>query len=136
MHKSGLLKCKICLFNSKTDKPPEKNEFDQAGQYQLATLGSGGKYFVGNQQNMQFYKIVALIYMSKELIAAESSGTSDPYVTLTLAEKTLSTTAKHNTMNGVWNEPLEFEQIYMDVKDQRTWPVFLLNVYDKAFVIS
>ena len=131
MHKSGLLKCKICLFNSKTDKPPEKNEFDQAGQYQLATLGSGGKYFVGNQQNMQFYKIVALIYMSKELIAAESSGTSDPYVTLTLAEKTLSTTAKHNTMNGVWNEPLEFEQIYMDVKDQRTWPVFLLNVYDK-----
>ena len=136
MDKSGLLKCKIYLFNPKKDKPPEKEEFDQAGQYQLATLGSGNKFFVGNQQNMQYYKIVPIVYMSKELIAAESSGMSDPYVTLTLGEKTLSTTVKHNTMNGVWNEPLEFEQIYMDIKDQRTWPVFSLNVYDKNKIRS
>jgi hypothetical protein len=34
-------------------------------------------------------------------------------------------------MNGVWNEILEFDQVYMDLKDQRTWPVFLLNVIDK-----
>ena len=136
MDKSGLLKCKIYLFNSKKDKQPDEEEFEQDGQYQLATLSSGNKFFAGNQQNMQYYKIVPIVYMSKELIAAESSGMSDPYVTLTLGEKTLKTTVKHNTMNGVWNEPLEFENIYMDIKDQRTWPVFSLNVYDKNRIRS
>ena len=131
MKVSGLLKCKICLFNPKTDKPPDPDEFAQGGEYQLATLGSGNKFFVGNQNNMQFYRIIAIVYMSKELVAAESSGTSDPYVTLTLGEKTLKTSHKNNTMNGVWNEILEFDQVYMDLKDQRTWPVFLLNVIDK-----
>ena len=74
--------------------------------------------------------------MSKDLIAAESNGTSDPYVTLSLGNKELSTTAKHNTMNGVWNEILEYEQVYMDIKDQRTWPVFSLNVLDKNKVLK
>ena len=125
---SGLLKCKICLFNPKIDQPPDIKEFEQTGQFKLASLGSGGKFLGGG--DMQFYKILAIVYMSKGLVAAESSGTSDPFVTLKLAEKEKSTNFKQNTMNGVWNEVLEFDEIYMDIKDQRTWPVFLLNVYD------
>ena len=98
MKESGLLKCKIYLFNTQTDKPPELEEFDKAGQFQLATLDSG-KLFTG-QNNMQYYKIVAIVYMSKGLVAAESDGTSDPFVKLSLGDKTLQTTIKHNTMNG------------------------------------
>ena len=126
---SGLLKCKICLFNKKKDKPPDTKEFEEDGQLQLASLSSGANFFEGSSK-MQLYTIVAIIYMSKGLVAAESNGTSDPYVSLTLGDKELTTTYKNNTMNGVWNEPLEFKQVYMDINDQRTWPVFSLNVFD------
>ena len=126
---SGLLKCKICLFNKKTDKPPDRKEFEEGGQLQLASLSGGVNFFEGSN-NMQLYTIVAIIYMSKGLVAAESNGTSDPYVSLTLGDKESHTTFKNNTMNGVWNEPLEFKQVYMDINDQRTWPVFSLNVFD------
>ena len=132
---SGLLKCKICLFNRKTDKPPDKKEFEEGGQLQLASLSSGVNFFEGSSK-MQLYTIVAIIYMSKGLVAAESSGTSDPFVSLTLGDKELKTTYKNNTMNGVWNEALEFDQIYMDINDQRTWPVFLLNVYDHNKILK
>ena len=135
MKESGLLKCKICLFNTKIDKPPDTKEFEKGGQFQLASLENSA--FFGEQSSfMKYYKIIAVVYMSKDLIAAESNGTSDPYVTLSLGNKELSTTAKHNTMNGVWNELLEYEQVYMDIKDQRTWPVFSLNVWDKNKVLK
>ena len=133
MKDAGLLKCKICLFNSKTDQPPDMKEFESTGQFQLASLSSG-KFLGGG--DMQFYKICAVVYMSKGLVAAESNGTSDPFVVLKLGEKEKSTNYKQNTMNGVWNEILEFDEIYMDIKDQRTWPVFLLNVFDKNKFLS
>ena len=41
MKDAGLLKCKICLFNSKTDQPPDMKEFESTGQFQLASLSSG-----------------------------------------------------------------------------------------------
>ena len=134
MKESGLLKCKICLFRSKSDKPPELDEFEHTGQFELASLNSGN--FFGGQKNMQYYKIIAVVYMSKGLIAAESDGTSDPFVILSLGDRELRTQVKHNTMNGVWNELLEFDQIYMDIQDQRTWPVFLLNVYDNNKILK
>jgi hypothetical protein len=68
--------------------------------------------------------------MSKGLVAAESNGTSDPFVSLTFGNQTLKTKVKNNTMNGVWNELLEFRNINMDIDDQTTWPVFLLSVFD------
>lgn len=83
-----------------------------------------------SSQNLKVYTIVAVVYMSKGLISAESSGTSDPFVRLTLDQTELSTTVKNNTMNGVWNEKLEFNNVYMDFDDKSTWPIFLLNVFD------
>ena len=136
MQDSGLLKCKICLFNEKLDKEkiPNIKEFEQGGQFQLASLGTGSKFLGGG--GMQYYKIIAVIYMSKGLVAAESNGTSDPFVVLKLGSKEEQTNYKQNTMNGVWNEMKEFNEIYMDINDKRTWPVFLLSVWDHNKITS
>jgi hypothetical protein len=68
--------------------------------------------------------------MSKGLVAAESNGTSDPFVTLTLGSSQLKTSVKNNTMNGIWNELLVFTDILMNIDDKTTWPIFLLSVFD------
>ena len=132
MMKSGILKCKIYLYNPQVDEQPDMQEFEETGgSYQLPSLESGGFYYNSQPQTtMQSYTIVAVVYMSKGLVAAESNGTSDPFATLTFGNQTLKTKVKNNTMNGVWNELLEFRNINMDIDDQTTWPVFLLSVFD------
>ena len=119
MMKSGVLKCKICLYSPDVDKKPKTKEFESDGSSELTN-----------------YTIVAVVYMSKGLVAAESNGTSDPFVTLTYGNQTKKTSVKNNTMNGVWNELLEFRDVPMNMEDQTTWPVFLLNVYDYNKILS
>ena len=132
MMKSGILKCKICIFNPQVDEQPDLQEFEETGgSFELPSLESGDFYYSSEPQtSMQLYTIVAVVYMSKGLVAAESNGTSDPFVSLTFGNQTLKTKVKNNTMNGVWNELLEFRNINMDIDDQTTWPVFLLSVFD------
>ena len=86
--------------------------------------------------NAKNYTIVAIIYMSKGLIAADSNGTSDPFVTLSLGTKTLKTTIRSSTINGIWNETVEFDNISMDIADSSTWPIFLLTVMDYNKILS
>ena len=136
MMKSGILKCKICLYHSVNEInliPKEKDFLSGGKNFQiLKTLDS--MYFDDgsndSQNNLKNYTIIAVVYMSKGLVAAESNGTSDPFIKLTLDGRALSTTVKNNTMNGVWNEKLEFNNVLMDFNDKSTWPIFLLNVFD------
>ena len=135
MMKSGIIKCKICFYHSVNEInliPKEKDFLSGGKNFQvLKTLDS--MYFDNSNDepnNLKPYTIIAVVYMSKGLIAAESNGTSDPFVKLTLDGRALSTTVKNNTMNGVWNEKLEFNNVLMDFNDRSTWPIFLLNVYD------
>jgi len=153
MMKSGILKCKLCVYNQAIDKDiPTEKEFNQGGI--LGPLKSIGQKqneiiededlenILGNEEKVElpqenfdageakFYTVVAIVYMSKGLVAAESDGTSDPFVTLTLGNNKLQTSVKNNTMNGIWNEQLVFSQVYMNIKDYSTWPIFLLNVFD------
>jgi len=135
MRKSGILKCKICFYHSEKeiDLIPKENEFLKGGKNFMRLKTLNDMYFDNDdssKQNLKSYTIVAIVYMSKGLISAESSGTSDPFVRLTLDQTELSTTVKNNTMNGVWNEKLEFNNILMDFDDKSTWPIFLLNVFD------
>lgn len=74
--------------------------------------------------------IIAVVYMSKELVAAESNGKSDPYVQFKFDDRTLQTTVKDNTMNGIWNEKLVFNDVRIDLDDIATWPIFQVTVYD------
>ena len=133
MMKSGILKCKIYLYNQKDDPKPNLNEFNIDGSERTHLKGINNIQIenLDNQREnpMKNYAVVAAIYMSKGLVAAESNGTSDPFVTLTLGNEVKQTSIKNSTMNGVWNELLLFH-VFMDKDDQTTWPVFLLNVFD------
>ena len=124
MMKSGILKCKICIYNTQIDKQLDLKKFESDGseKFQLQTLESGGLFNYNSPMDLsaKSHTIIAVIYMSKGLVAAESNGTSDPYVTLTLGDKIEKTQVKHNTINGVWNETLVFKDVYMDFEDQTT----------------
>jgi len=141
MMKSGILKCKICLYHSvnEINSIPKEKDFLSGGK-NFKVLQTLDNMFAGveneSQNNLKSYTIVAVVYMSKGLVAAESNGTSDPFVKLTLDGKALSTSVKNNTMNGVWNEKLEFKNVLMDLNDRSTWPIFLLNVYDYNQITS
>ena len=137
MRKSGIVKCKICLYHSQKEiaKIPKEKDFLSGGRnFQvLKSLADPNFYEVDSdkpKEDLKNYTIIAVVYMSKGLISAESNGTSDPFVKLTLDGKEITTSVKHNTMNGVWNEKLEFKNVLMDLNDRSTWPIFLLNVYD------
>ena len=74
------------------------------------------------------FSIVAVIYMSRGLVSAESSGTSDPFVRIKYDNQTIESTTKNNTMNGIWNEKYEFKNIRMKLDDITTWPIFQVSV--------
>ena len=156
MMKSGILKCKILVYNQAEDTNiPSEKEFNQGGlvstlktlsqnniveasdEDDLEALLDDNKPSIQQQPQQQldigqskFYTIAAVVYMSKGLIAAESNGTSDPFVILTYGSNKLQTSVKNNTMNGIWNELLVFTDVLMNLNDKATWPIFLLNVFD------
>ena len=151
MMKSGILKCKIFVYNQAVDKNiPSEKEFNKGGIVQnLKSLNNKTSKVIEEDDlenilnedkeeppqeigggDAKFYTIAAIVYMSKGLVAAESSGTSDPFVTLTLGSSQLKTSVKNNTMNGIWNELLVFKDVLMNIDDKTTWPIFLLSVFD------
>ena len=140
MRKSGIIKCKICFYHSEKDLnsiPKEKDFLSGGKNFQvLKTLNNMFMDESESKDNLKPYTIIAVVYMSKGLISAESNGTSDPFVRLTLDGKEMCTSVKNNTMNGVWNEKLEFSNVLMDLNDYSTWPIFLLNVFDYNQLLS
>ena len=137
MRKSGIIKCKICLYHSMNELSmiPKERDFLSGGRnFEVLKTLSENTFFEDSssyvEAELKKYTIIAIVYMSKGLISAESNGTSDPFVKLTLDGKEKSTSVKNNTMNGVWNEKLEFKDVLMDFNDRSTWPIFKLNVFD------
>ena len=163
MMRSGLLKCKICVYHIQNDakSAPSLNIFEKGTS--ILTLNSGISSILGggggsktievnnddddlegllgkNEEPVQqaptivsegkIYHVVAIVYMSKGLVAAESDGTSDPFVVLQNGMDKKQTSVKNNTMNGIWNEKLIFDSVVMDLNDDTSWPVFLLAVFD------
>ena len=83
------------------------------------------------KNTFKFYKVVACIYMTRYLIAGDSTGLSDPYCRIQINDKKLETSVRNKCVNGIWNETLVFDYISFDFKDESTWPVMLLTVMDK-----
>ena len=145
MRKSGIPKTKICCYHSEKDinSIPKERDFLKGGKnFQILKTAQNmlecnnfGEDESNN--NLKSYTIIAIVYMSKGLISAESNSTNDPFVKLTLDEKEKCTSVKNNTMNGVLNEKLEFNKVLMDINDYSTWPIFLLdiiNIYRKLYI--
>jgi hypothetical protein len=159
MMKSGILRCKIYVYNQALDKDiisiGEFNKGGKAPKLKSINQPEPVEEIIGEDDDLEnllnapkkedkvelvqeaneksegkMYTVVAIVYMSKGLIAAESDGTSDPFVTLTFGSDKLQTSVKNNTMNGIWNEKLVFNNVLMNFNDYTTWPIFLLSVFD------
>ena len=130
---SGLLKAKIMLFNSSTEKSKidltkfrEGDSADENGEEDLENyneLGIGRKLKV-------LYTVVCIVYMCRYLISSDGNGTNDPYVRLTCVNDQKETSIKHETINGIWNEALVFDGVELDLKRKSTWPILLAEVLD------
>ena len=160
MWKSGIVKCKICVYDikDKSGDIPTDEEMKKGGiMPPLKTLIKKTSTVIDDvddledlkkeedipqpepisvSDNKNMYTIIVVVYMSKGLVAAESSGVSDPYVVFKYENQTKETTAKNNTMNGIWNEKLEFRNIRMNYDEIETWPIFQVSVIDKNTVFS
>lgn len=77
------------------------------------------------------HTIVANVFMSKDFVAGDDTGTSDPFVEVTLNGLTLSTTVKNDQVNAVWNESLIFKNVDFNIDDKSTWPILFFKVLDK-----
>ena len=129
---SGLLKAKIVLFNSTTEKSQvdlSKFKDGESGNEQqeedLEQYNFGG---IGNLPDM--YTVVCVVYMCRYLISSDGSGTNDPYVRITCVDNKKDTSIKHGTINGIWNEALVFDAVTLDLKRKSTWPILLAEVLD------
>ena len=88
------------------------------------------------QGEFKYYTIVACVYMTRYLVAGDSTGLSDPYCVITINGETKQTAVRNKCVNGIWNEKLVFDTVSFNYKDQSTWPVMLLTVMDKDFSSS
>ena len=89
-----------------------------------------------NQGEFKFYTVVACVYMTRYLIAGDSTGLSDPYCKISINGEKRETSVRYKCVNGIWNEKLVFDTVSFSYKEQATWPVLLVTVMDKDFASS
>ena len=88
------------------------------------------------QGEFKYYTVVACVYMTRYLVAGDSTGLSDPYCVISINGETKQTAVRNKCVNGIWNEKLVFDTVSFNYKDQSTWPVMLLTVMDKDYSSS
>ena len=85
---------------------------------------------------VKFYTIVACVYMTRYLIAGDSTGLSDPYCEIMINGEKRPTAVRNKCVNGIWNEKLIFDTVSFNYKELATWPVMLITVLDKDMTSS
>ena len=129
---SGLLKAKIVLYNTSTDKSKvdltKWKDGDSANEggddLESVDFGGLGKKMKG------LYTVVCVVYMCRYLVSKDSNGMNDPYVRITCVDNKQETSIKHETINGIWNEALVFDGVELDINRKATWPILLAEVLD------
>ena len=112
----------------------------------LENMLEGRKEIVNEEMNQEaikeevgefkYYTIVACVYMSRYLIAGDSTGLSDPYCEITINGEKRTTAVRNKCVNGIWNEKLIFDTVSFNYKELSTWPVMLITVLDKDVTSS
>ena len=139
IYESGLIKIKICIFNREKDKIPNyvnnmrdgdsdnENDSDFDLEKMLEKKDSDG---LGFQKLKDTYTVVCIVYMSRYIVSGDSSGNNDPYVTIKCLNNEQKTSIKYNTVNGIWNDKLIFDNVELNLKKKSTWPVLLVKILD------
>ena len=89
-----------------------------------------------NKGEFKYFTIVACVYMTRYLIAGDSTGLSDPYCVISIDGEKRETSIKYKCVNGIWNEKLVFDTVCFNYKEQATWPCMLITVLDKDYASS
>ena len=80
------------------------------------------------------HTIICNLYMTKEFVAGDDNGTSDPFVEITMEGKTQSSSVKYDQINGSWNESIVFRNISFDINDISSWPIVYMRVLDEDVI--
>jgi len=76
--------------------------------------------------------IRAYVYQCRDLPAADSNGTSDPYVTIwDMSEKDKRTQTIEDNTNPLFYEVIEMEYEVRDINDLESYPPFIIDVFDE-----
>ena len=147
IRKSGIIQCRIFLYNTDKDKDiPTEKEFNEGGiasipveddddddlENMLKEDNKPKKVLVEKKK----YTVIATVFMSKGIISGDKSGTSDLFVKLKSFSTKKETQTKNDTMNGIWNENLEFNDVEMEIDDFSTWPIFFATIFDRNQLIK
>ena len=122
----------------------QSNDFGEEDDLE-AMLNDNNKVEINPEENQdilkqtgefKYYTVVACVYMTRYLVAGDSSGLSDPYCVISINGETRQTEVRNKCVNGIWNEKLIFDTVNFNYKDQATWPAMLLTVMDKDYTSS
>ena len=135
---SGLLKVKITLYNLKEKGQIDLQKFkegdsDEDEEEDLEKLQNKNAIGIIGDTLKPVYKIVCVVYMTRYLVSGDENSKNDPYVCIK-CDSERTTSIKHDTVNGIWNETLIFENIEMDLKRKSTWPIILATVKDNDLI--
>lgn len=84
------------------------------------------------QPKLQPYRLLVHIFQAKNLLAADVSGTADPYIIGSIGGKTQQTSTKHSTLNPHWYETLSYDIDLPDKDhiDSGLAPEIVLQIFD------
>ena len=82
------------------------------------------------------YTIVCIVYMCKYLISNDKDGNNNPYVKITCLGDEKTTSVKHGTINGIWNEKIIFDNVELRLNKKSKWRILLVEVLDYTRILS
>lgn len=116
-NEAGMLSFKLSIHNVSVDQNINFSKFDS---------------WIQKPSKGMAMKLRAYIYQCQDLPAADSGGTSDPFLRIW----DLSQNAKETQVSYENNNPLYFEVIELiyevrDINDKTSYPPFIIDVWDR-----
>ena len=154
---SGLVKIKLLLINKKIDTKEQLQQIDlnmfedgncasnsgNNGVDDLEDIMQTDREAIGllpkmtmnvdsrGEEITTYYTLIINVYMTRHMVNGDSDGTNDPYIAITIEDQEQKTTVKHNCLNGIWCESLNFGEVYFSINDKSTWPILFVKVMDQ-----
>lgn len=85
------------------------------------------------------FTLYAHIYQGCDLMGLDSTGLSDPYLCVTLDNRTVGTMTKNETNNPRWEETLTIKDVYLYgtfESIQKNPPELIVEIYDSDYHVN